>query len=151
MTVVRSFYVEVHLKTLLNEPGGIKVADAIDRAYDSLEEVRDQCLAAIDDKIAAIAAFAPDASPLVRRDCYQLSNEIFAEAGALGAPELSAVAFNLCEVLSADQTRVSAKIIGVHVDAMRVLRLPGAAASPGLRRAVLDELRRLGAWIGGDA
>ncbi|ANP46773.1 hypothetical protein [Candidatus Viadribacter manganicus] len=146
MTRARFFYPEVRLKRLLKEPGGLRVVDALDRADAAIDAIRDDCLLAIDGKIAAISSAAKrEGHPDAR---YTLSNEIYAEAGALGLAELSDVAHNLCELLSLERKEdVSEQAVRVHVDAMRALRSPAVSANGTLRRAVLAELHRLAARL----
>lgn len=142
MTRARFFHPDVRLKRMLKEPGGIRVTDALDRADAAIESIRDVCLLAIDKKIAAISNLDRGEGAIDQR--YVISNEIFAEAGVLGLAELSDVAHNLCELLSADNHAVvSERAVRVHVDAMRALRTPAVSGSRELRRAVLSELHRL--------
>lgn len=147
MTRVRFFHPDVRLKRLMKEPGGIRVGDALDRAEVAIDSIRDDCLFAIDAKIAAIAAFKRQGADVDAR--YVLSNEVYAEAGVLGLAELSDVAHNLCELLSLEGHEVSEQAVGVHIDAMRALRSPAVSASSTLRRAVLGELHRLAAHLAG--
>lgn len=148
MTRVRFFRPDVRLKRLMKEHGGIRVGDALNRADAAIENMRDECLVAIDAKIAAIAAFKGQAAEMDAR--YVLSNEIYAEAGVLGLAELSDVAHNLCELLSFEgHATLSEQAVGVHVDAMRALRSPAVSASSKLRRVVLEELHRLAAHLAG--
>lgn len=147
MTRARFFHPDVRLKRLMREPGGIRAGDALDRADAAIDSIRDDCLFAIDAKIAAIAAFKPQAGGVDSR--YLLSNEVYGEAGVLGLAELSDVAHNLCELLSLEGHAVSEQAVCVHVDAMRALRSPAVSASSKLRRAVLAELHRLAAHLAG--
>lgn len=147
MTRARFFFPEVRLKRLLEEPGGMRVKDALNRADEAIESVRDNCLAAIDEKITAIGVYEEGSAEQSRR-CYTLANEIYAEAGLLGLAELSDVAHNLCEMLSrAGEGRVSKRAVRVHVDAMHALRSPGVAANRQLRAAVVTELHHLTARL----
>lgn len=148
MRHVRFFHPDVRLKRLMKQPGGIRAVDALDRADAAIDSIRDDCLLAIDAKIAAISAIKSQTGEGDAR--YVLSNEIYAEAGVLGLAELSDVAHNLCELLSLEgPAPVSEQAVGVHVDAMRALRSPAVSASSKLRRAVLAELHRLAAHLAG--
>lgn len=147
MTRARFFFPDVRLKRLLAEPGGMRVKDALERADEAIENVRDHCLVAIDDKIATIGAYE-EGAPEQSSRCYVLSNEIYAEAGLLGLAELSDVAHNLCEVLSlGTQGGVSKRAVRVHVDAMRALRSPAVSSNHQLRAAVVAELHHLTARL----
>jgi len=148
MNKARFFFPDVRLKRLLREPGGITVGEALVRADDAIDGMRDAFLQSIDQKIAEIGALGQDDAFSATGRCYTLSNEIYAEAGMIKLIELSDVAHNLCDLLSAGGKQgASAKAIRVHVDAMRALRSPAASASGELRRAVLSELHRLTAHL----
>ncbi len=148
MNKVRFFFPELRLKQLLEEPGGITIADALMRADDAIEASRDAGLKAVDEKISAIAVCEREDAGDTTDTCYKLSNEIYAEAGMMRLSELSDVAHNLCELLSGGASEaVSKRAIRVHIDAMRALRSPAASSSRDLRRAVLEELHRLTARL----
>ena len=143
MTRARFFVPDVRLKRLLAEPGGMRAKDALNRADEAIESVRDSCLQAIDRKISEIGAYTEGAIEQTRH-CYRLSNEVYAEAGILGLAELSDVAHNLCEILSLSaEGSVSSRAVKVHVDAMHALRTPAVSANRQLRQAVVQELHRL--------
>jgi hypothetical protein len=141
MTVVRKFRPDTKLKVMLANKGGIRVREALERAQSNLDEIRDECLNALDVKLQEIAACRNDV--LQRERCYRLSNEIFAEAGAFGLTELSDAAHSLCVLLGADAVSSEQKAINVHLDAMRALRRPNVAKNAALRGAVIAELRVL--------
>jgi hypothetical protein len=151
MTVVRKFHPEVRLKKLLEEAGGIRVQEALDRADKGIEDIREHCLNGIDEKIERIADLAKRGGGEYDR-CYVLSNEVFAEAGTFGLAELSVAAHSLCSLLAAqDRSRVPASAVHVHIDSMRALRTPAAAANKAMRGAVLAELRKLTSKISAGA
>ena len=150
MTVKRSFYPEVRLKRLVGEAGGMRAADAVEQAALRLEDIRESCLAAIDAKIELVHGLAKVVDESGRARCYCISNEIFAEAGSFGLPELSEAAHSLCVLLSATERRAAPEAaIRVHVDAMRALRRPEIAGNKMLRAAVLKELQTLTARLAG--
>ena len=145
MSVVRKFYPEVRLRRMFNAPDGLRASDAIERAAEKLEEIRDKCLTAIDDKLCRLSDLSNDVE-LNRSICYTLSNEIFAEAGTFGLNEMSDVAHSLCTLLTAPES-VPKAVLNVHLDALRALRRPAIAGNKMLRAAVLNELRGLSAKI----
>ena len=148
MSKARFFFPDVRLKRLLREPGRITIGEALARADGAIDGMRDACLQSIDQKIAEIGALDQDDVSDTNGRCYTLSNEIYAEAGMIKLTELSDVAHNLCDLLSAGGKQgASTRAIRVHVDAMRALRSPAASASSELRRAVLGELHRLTAHL----
>lgn len=143
MTQVKHFFPKVRLRTLLLEPGGMKRSDMLERAAMCMEEVRGSCLKAIDDKVEEVLRLSRSPSDHALARCYDLSNEIFAEAGAFGLGEVSSAAHSLCCLLGEECNRAPAAAIRVHVDAMRALRRPEIASNKRLRTAVLLELRGL--------
>lgn len=143
MTRVRKFFPDTRLRRMLNAPGGIRVSQALQQAQQEIAAIRDQYLPALDAKIDAIGTCAESGEEDQIRRCYKLANEIFAEAGAFGLNDLSAVCYNLCDLLNQEtRAAVSQNIIKVHVDAMRALRTPQGEQAE-LRAAILDGLHRM--------
>jgi hypothetical protein len=144
MSVVRKFEPDVRLKKMLEQPGGVSAEQAIARAKQGLESIREDCLGATDEKIAALQALAGANEPGRGEKMYRLSNEVFAEAGAFGLGELSAVAHSLCSLLVAHEgSQLPRAAMTVHVEAMRALRRPELAGDKAARMAVLQGLRGL--------
>lgn len=144
MTVVRKFHPEVRLKKLLAAPGGISVSQALERAAEKLEDIREHCLAGIDAKVEQLVVLSQTRNEDNLETSYWVSNQIFAEAGALGLTELSAAAHSLCSLLSVeDQSVVPQAAIAVHVDALRALRNPQVAGDKAACGAVLKGLQGL--------
>jgi chemotaxis protein histidine kinase CheA len=148
MSVVRTFHPEVRLKKLLVEPGGMKAGDALYQATERLDDIREDCLSAVDAKIEALTLRAQSEDETRLEDIYRTANEIFAEAGAFGLGELSAAAHSLCSLVATGaKTRAANAAISVHIDAMRVLRNPDIAGDAAARAAVIAGLRGLGARL----
>lgn len=148
MTVVRKFHPEVRLKKLLAEPGGVTIGQAITSATEKLEDIREHCLAGIDQKVAQLASLSLTRSDDNLETTYWVANEVFAEAGALGLSQLSAAAHSLCSLLAvSDQTQVPQSAIIVHTDALRALRNPSVADDKAACDAVLAGLRGLTARL----
>lgn len=146
MTAVRKFYPKVRLRQMFGVADGVRVGDAIERANLALEDIRDKCIAAIDDKVERAALLADSSAPEDRATLFDLSNEIFSEAGTFGLNELSAVAHSLCRLLGANETAPKAAVC-VHTDSLRALRRPAIAGNKMLRAAVLKELEALGSRL----
>lgn len=78
--VVRTYQVDNRLAKAIDAPGGMTVGDALTRAAANIEEVRDECLIALDAKIAEIdaatarGAFKGSAEEMAR--VYALANEL---------------------------------------------------------------------------
>lgn len=148
MTEVRKFHPEVRLKKLLAESGGVTAKEALERATENVESVRDLSLRAIDKKIEALTVLAGSSEAEERKKLYRVSNEIFAESGTFGLAELSVAAHSLCSLLStAEGARATPQAVAVHISAMRALRNPEMAGDKAARGAVLAGLRGLTAKL----
>jgi hypothetical protein len=144
MTEVRKFHPEVRLKKLLSEAGGITAGQALDRANDGIESIREDCLAAVDGKLTQLSTLLTTEGERRGLAMYKCANEVFAEAGVFGLAELSAAAHSLCSLLAnVDEARLPRPAIQVHIDAMRALRRPDVAGDKNARAAVLSGLRGL--------
>ncbi len=135
---VKKFHPEIRLKKLLAVPGGTKAGDAVERATGNVEAMRPAGMAAIEFKIAEIAA--ADASNDLF--LYQRSNEIVSDAGTLGLIELESVARSFCDLLSRDGAIAVAEV-DVHRNALRALVTPALAGDASARAAVVAGLKRL--------
>jgi hypothetical protein len=143
LTGVRKFRPALKLARTLAEPGGIDPARALAQAARNLDSVREYCAGAIDAKIERIAALSMEQDGAA--EIYDLANEIFGEAGALGFAELSAAAHSLCSLLSTPTGARSPAALAVHVDALRRLRSASAADNAEVRVALLSGLRAVAA------
>lgn len=134
------------LAKLIHQPGGVKVSEAIDRAAENLETLRDSCLGEIDLQLQKIerlhAAAGQRPSPEVQEAIYRLSNDIHGVAGMFDLPDLGAAAYSLCELI--ERLRLGGRwnpaAIEVHLAAFRLFRHPEAAADERARAAVLGGL-----------
>ncbi len=154
-----SFHPEKRLALALRRPGGLSVEEAIARAGLRLESVRDKCVAALDEKIKALAAEAPT-DEAHNRICA-LATEIFGLAGTFGLIELAQAAQSLCALLasksdcpaaSAGAPNVGEKFaasVRVHIDALRTLRRPELAGDAVARAAVVQGLRQVASRTAG--
>ena len=143
---VRTFHPEVRLKKLMAEGRGITAEQALRRADEGVLSIKDKCLEAIDKKIERLLVLGRSTDADAVDQCYQLSNEVYAEAGAFKLLELSAAAHSLCSLLATvEEGHVPPAAISVHVDAMRALRRPEVAGNEAMRKAVIGELRALAA------
>jgi hypothetical protein len=152
--VIRTYQVENRLAKAIDAPGGMTIGDALVRAAAGIEQVRDECLIALDGKIAEIEA-ASSRSVFTAGDIariYGLANEILGEAGVFGLVELSEAGRSLCELASNwSGGGVPVEAVRVHVAAMKSLRRPDIAGAPALREAVLNGLRAVTAKLSAQA
>jgi hypothetical protein len=152
--VVRTHRPENKLAGAIQTSGGVTIAEALDRAHEGVESLRDEALVALDEKIARIEGFAlsPSFSSSAAdiRQVYALANEILNEAGAFGLVELSAAGRSLCDltVARADGEGLDLRAIRVHVEALKSLRRPDVHGDAAIRAAVLDGLRQVTAKLG---
>jgi len=147
MSTVRKFHPEVRLKKLLAEEGGINVAQALDRADERLESIRDQTLSALDQKLQRLADLANSSAAGRISEIYNCANAVFAEAGVFQLVELSQAAHSLCTLTAEEGAPIPAAALNVHIAAMRALRTPAAVGDVDMRRALLTELRTLAAHV----
>ena len=136
---------------MLAAPGGMTAEQALASASIALEAVRDQTMAAVDEKLDRMSAWLK--SPHDEEfdsAVHRLSNDVMNEGGAFGLTELANAAHSLCVFLdSGIRTPSRLKIIGVHLDAMRALRQPAvsgdASARAAVQRGLHDVVRRFAA------
>ncbi len=136
---------------MLAAPGGMTAEQALASASIELEAVRDQTMAAVDEKLDRMSAWLK--SPHDEEfdsAVHRLSNDVMNEGGAFGLTELANAAHSLCVFLdSGIRTPSRLKIIGVHLDAMRALRQPAvsgdASARAAVQRGLHDVVRRFAA------
>lgn len=141
MSAVRKFRPALRLARTLAEPGGLDPTRALAQAERCLDSVREYCLAAIDEKTERIAVLAAGQGTADVAEIYNLANQIFGEAGALGYYEMSAAAHSLCNLLSTERGARSLAAVAVHVDALRRLRGAVSADNANARAEMLSGLR----------
>lgn len=153
MTVVRTFHPENRLAKAVEQAGGVTVGEAISRATEQLEAVREECMSALDEKIGSIDALTSSAVFSSRGDdirrVYDLANEILNEAGVFHLVELSEAGRSLCDLTGGyrKDAALDVRAIRVHVAAMRSLRRPEVHGDAATRTAVLDGLRQVTAKV----
>jgi hypothetical protein len=153
--VVRTHRPANRLAAVVETRGGVTLSEAIERAEQGLEAMREDCMAVLDAKIAQIeactaaAAFSSKAGEI--RKVYALANEILNEAGTFGLTELSIAGRSLCDLTVARRgdEALDVRAIRVHVEALKSLRRPEAHGDPKVRAAVLEGLRKVTAKLGG--
>jgi hypothetical protein len=148
MATVRYFRPINRLALAIEESGGRVATQLVADAERALEELRSECGAEFDTKIAAMDAkigmLSQAYDPTIIGDIYSLANQIFSEAGVFGAVELSSAARSLC-ALTSDyaNARVDINILTLHVEAMKALRMASADTDAEVRTAVLNGLNEL--------
>lgn len=155
-----SFQPENRLANALRKPGGVTLGEALARAERRLETVRDDCVAALDGKIEALAAIAAARDAAQAASAYAHASDIFSLSGTFGLKEFSEAAHSLCRLLdtcrekdgwssAAARGREADSLmwqsVGVHIDALRTLRRPELSRDVAARAAVVEGLRRIAA------
>jgi hypothetical protein len=94
---------ENRLAKVVFMPGGKTIAQALDDAQASLEDIRAESLGVLRAKLEEIQALGkksekdPKAADI--QHLYALSGEVLDIAGLFGLPELGQAAFSLCELI----------------------------------------------------
>jgi hypothetical protein len=135
-----------HLGEVMRKPGGRRIADAVDQAEKSLEEIREPCLETLDAQLGQLDRLCAEggAHPAdkLKQDIYVISNEVHAVAGVFGLTSLGDAAFSLCELVDSFRSleRWNQAAVTVHLTSFRLLRNPDAEADGP---SVVEGLRRL--------
>ncbi len=142
------------LEKLLREPGGISVGDALRKAAENLESIRETSLSGLDERLHKIEQLRRDAgrkaSAEAKEAIYRLANDIHSIAGVFGLAQLGEAAFSLCELIDRQRAhgRWSPEAVDVHLAAFHIFRRPddqvdGEAVLAGLRQ-ITERERRAG-------
>ena len=147
MTWSREFRPRNRIAEMINQPGGILIADALQRAHGNVESLHADMAAAIDAALVRLQAMSGDLptapSAEVLGELYEIGNEIVGFAVTLQLRDMGRAAYSLCELLERSRVRQtwSADALAVHVEALRLLREPNGDAAT--RRAILEGLDRV--------
>jgi hypothetical protein len=137
------FHPTIRLKTLAKEPGGISIAQALERAEVAVESIRGQTMAAIDAKIEEMVALIATQGAIDIQKIYRGADAIYGDAGAFNLPELARAAHSLCDFVTVKPAAATRPILKLFVDTMRALRNPVIDADPAAREAVLAGLTKI--------
>ena len=146
----KTFKYENRLAKSVVAKGGMSAAEALSRAQQAVEEVREPTIAEIDSNLAQIYALGARLEAAAGEDeeamqqMYICANRVVAMGGVFGLGELGKAAYSLCELVSRFQTldRFTWSMIRVHVDGLRLLRQPGDHPA-AIRAEVLNGLRQV--------
>jgi chemotaxis protein histidine kinase CheA len=134
------------LIALLKRPGGLTAEQATAAANANLATIRSQSLMELDKVIARIVdmrdALRADPSPAQTDKLYGLAGTVIGIAGAFGLADVQAAAASLCELIDELdlQKRSNFDAIDVHLQGLKMLRMPGQAATPQDAAAILAGL-----------
>jgi hypothetical protein len=129
-------------------PGGKSIAQALDDAQASLEEVRAEQLGVLNAKLEELQALGKKSeknpAPADVQALYTLSSEVIDIAGLFGLPELGHAAFSLCELLDRLKSRNAWNwpAVQVHLHGLLILADPDKTPPEG-RQDVVEGLRQV--------
>lgn len=150
MTLTRHPAPKLRLARLMERPGGLTVAEALERAEAGLAQIAPPCRESLDRALAQADSIGrslhgpPTAETLSA--LYALGDKIVGLAGPAGEADVGAAAYSLCELIDRYQTGAAIKpeAVRVHLDALTLLRRPASETGGDAgRRAVLEGLSRI--------
>jgi hypothetical protein len=154
---VRKFRIKSRLATLAFQPGGISANQALKQADSALDSLREPALAALDASIAEIEArYGPHAAGRADEpfeDLYRLSASIIDMSLFVPGSSLDDAARCFCGLadLSNELDIRAWDAIDVHIEALKLLRMAGAAMTGAQRQSILDGLGQVTRKRVGDA
>jgi hypothetical protein len=146
----KTFKYENRLAKSVVTKGGMSAAEALSRAHQAVEEIREPSIAEIDSNLSQIYALGAQLQAAGGEDeealqqMYICANRVVAMGGVFGLGELGKAAYSLCELVSRFQTlgRFQWSMVQVHLNGLRLLRNPGDHAA-AIREEVLAGLRQV--------
>jgi hypothetical protein len=149
MSSVRFVFPKPRLAQLLKTPGGVPVAEALERAQKNLETIRPTCLAELQALLelseARLEAMGETAGEDALAELYAVAVGGIGGGEVCGAPSVDAALTSLCDLLDHLRTtgRFDRAAIGVHLNAWRLL-LSGTQPADA-SRTIVDGLRKVSA------
>jgi len=148
MTAVRFVFPKPRLAKLLKMPGGVPVAEALERAQANLDTIRPTCLAELQALLelteARFEAMGQAFDDQQLADLYAVAVRGIGGGEVCKTPAVDLALTSLCDLLDHLRTarRYDREAIAVHVQAWRMLMAMGE--QPGAA-AVVDGLRKVSA------
>ncbi len=149
MSAVKIFTPPVKLAKLLRTPGGVAVADAVQRAGAGLESLKKDCLGELQtvlEQAEACAARAGEAydGPLVA-ELYAIVAKPIGVPSVCGLNSVDTALISLSDLLDylKTQQRWDANAVAVHLRAFRLLLHTEGAADAAGTQAILAGLRKV--------
>ena len=145
MSVVKWIMRPPRLASLVRQSGGVTVGRALEAVPLHVEPLREQCLAAVDDHIAALEALVAEGEPEDRaaalKAVYGRAAGVLDAAGPFDLEDVCKAAWSLCELVDryGRAGRADWRAVEVHVQALHLLRhMPAGAVAE--RRQLLAGL-----------
>lgn len=149
MSSVRFVFPKVRLAEILKTPGGLTVADALERAQANLDTLKPSCLA----ELAALLEFGEAALDRLDEtfdegglaDLYAIAVRGIGAGAVCGLPAIDEALTSLCDLIDHLQTtgQYDRAALGVHVQSWRLLMNPDLPLDAA--RPMLDGLRKVSA------
>jgi hypothetical protein len=150
VSTVRFVFPKPRLAQLLKMPGGVPVAEALERAQANLEDIRPTCLAELQAllelaqaRLEAIEGDAGDESGVA--ELYAIAVRGIGGGEVVKIPALDAALTSLCDLLDhlRTQGRFDREAIAVHLQAWRLLI--AGDQPPEVARVMVEGLRKVSA------
>lgn len=149
MSAVRFVFPKPRLAQLLKTPGGLPVAEALERAQNNLEEIRPTCLAELQALLelaqARFDAVADGDGPEAVSELYAIAVRGIGGGEVVKIPAIDSALTSLCDLLDhlRTQGRFDHEAIAVHLQAWRLL--VAGDQPPEVGRAMVEGLRKVSA------
>jgi hypothetical protein len=147
MTSVRFVFPKPRLDELLRTPGGLPVAEALERAQKNLESIKPTCMAELSALLelceASYGALKDAHDQPAVTELYSLAVRGIGAGQVCGVPSVDVALTSFCDLLDHLRTlkRYDHDAVGVHVRAWRLLMTEGLPAAGG--EQVLDGLLKV--------
>ncbi|MGA0605841.1 hypothetical protein ACO2Q0_07550 [Phenylobacterium sp. VNQ135] len=149
MSAVRFVFPKLRLAEILKTPGGLTVADALERAQANLDTLKPSCVAELVALLeladAAFERLGPVFDDAALTDLYAIAVRGIGAGAVCGTPAIDQALTSLCDLIDHLRTtgHYDRAAVGVHLRAWRLLMNPDLPDA-GVQR-VLDGLRKVAA------
>jgi hypothetical protein len=146
---VRFVFPKPRLAKLLQQPGGVPVAEALERAQNNLEDLKPTCLAELQALLelteARFEAMSAEFDRPAMDELYAIAVRGIGGGEVCGMPGVDQALTSFCDLLDRLRTsqRYDRAAIGVHVQAWRLLLAPEQTLEAS--RVVVEGLRKVSA------
>lgn len=149
MSSVKIHTPQVRLAKLLRTPGGLPVADAVQRAGAGLQTLKTDCLGELKTVLEQAEACAAKASgtydPALLGELYDIVSKPIGVPSVCGLEAVDTALISLSDLLDylKGQARWDANAVAVHLRAFRLLLQTEGAADAAGTQAILAGLRQV--------